>query len=554
MVRWSLACLFLLSSTAQAASSNKIRPEIIEGTLDLTDWHLQIDGPAALGGQWLFGWEQSLPEAFEWTELQARLAQRFPVPARWEGKPHPLKEGERLGRYGFATYALRVMVPPYERERHLEFKALMMAARVGVHRIDGDGQVRSTFQNAGTFTTGTDEPSTNNAYRRLRFPVPASTQASELVLTIELSNHATSFLSAGVFGSPTLYDSNDDYQTRIRRWGGYLFSLGVCFMIGLYHLIVYFFRRQNLPALYFGMFCLAYVGNILAGNLAVFWAELGLLKDGEDWLRNIRTQLVVLPGFAIAGPAFVSSLVPSTWLPKLTRYWGLGLGVPLALFALMGPDDAINPSYSVFHIHLIGSMAGTLAHIAIESWRGDRLARWVLAAFLMVFATGVHDLLLAQGFFRGSIFISIYGFLVFIAMQSVLLAKVFAEAQMQATHLAEHLQEEVETQTLELQQKTTEAMEAKEYAELSSQEALRQKAKAETARLDAEELREAAESHAEELKALDKQKTAFFQNMSHELRTPLTLILGPLENAIETEQANEDIIVATKNARRLLRW
>ena len=47
------------------------------------------------------------------------------------------------------------------------------------------------------------------------------------------------------------------------------------------------------------------------------------------------------------------------------------------------------------------------------------------------------------------------------------LAKVF-EAQMQATHLAEHLQEEVETQTLEFQQKTTEAMEAKEYAELSS--------------------------------------------------------------------------------------
>ena len=66
--------------------------------------------------------------------------------------------------------------------------------------------------------------------------------------------------------------------------------------------------------------------------------------------------------------------------------------------SLMGPDDAINPSYSVFHIHLIGSMVGTLAHIAIESWRGDRLARWVLAAFLMVFATGVQTSL-CLGFF-----------------------------------------------------------------------------------------------------------------------------------------------------------
>lgn len=96
------------------------------------------------------------------------------------------------------------MLPPYEPERHLEFKALMMAARVGVHRIDGDGQVRSTFKDAGTFMTGTDEPSTNNAYRRLRSPVPASTQASELVLTIKLNKNATSFLSAGGFGPPTL--------------------------------------------------------------------------------------------------------------------------------------------------------------------------------------------------------------------------------------------------------------------------------------------------------------------------------------------------------------
>ena len=125
--------------------------------------------------------EKSLPEAFEWTELQAHLPQRFSVPAGWEGKAHPLEQGERLGRYGFATYALRVMLPAYERERHLEFIALMMAARVGVHPSRWRGWMRSVFQNAGTFTTGTDEPSTNNAYRRLRFSVPASTQPSELI-------------------------------------------------------------------------------------------------------------------------------------------------------------------------------------------------------------------------------------------------------------------------------------------------------------------------------------------------------------------------------------
>lgn len=55
------------------------------------------------------------------------------------------------------------------------------------------------------------------------------------------------------------------------------------------------------------------------------------------------------------------------------------------------------------------------------------------------------------------------------------------------------------------------------------------------------------------LKTLDKQKTAFFQNISHELRTPLTLILNPLEEECQKPQVSENITMAAKNSRRLLR-
>ncbi|KAL1741276.1 histidine kinase [Schizophyllum fasciatum] len=41
---------------------------------------------------------------------------------------------------------------------------------------------------------------------------------------------------------------------------------------------------------------------------------------------------------------------------------------------------------------------------------------------------------------------------------------------------------------------------------------------------------------AEELRALDRAKTVFFQNVSHELRTPLTLIRGPCEDALRGEK------------------
>ena len=60
---------------------------------------------------------------------------------------------------------------------------------------------------------------------------------------------------------------------------------------------------------------------------------------------------------------------------------------------------------------------------------------------------------------------------------------------------------------------------------------------------------------AEQLMALDRQKTEFFQNISHEFRTPLTLTLGPLEGAVNQGQGldYEQSTVALRNARRLLR-
>ena len=56
-----------------------------------------------------------------------------------------------------------------------------------------------------------------------------------------------------------------------------------------------------------------------------------------------------------------------------------------------------------------------------------------------------------------------------------------------------------------------------------------------------------------QLKSIDAQKTSFFQNVSHELRTPLTLILPPLDDAVQSRPDDHQMIMAARNARRLLR-
>lgn len=67
---------------------------------------------------------------------------------------------------------------------------------------------------------------------------------------------------------------------------------------------------------------------------------------------------------------------------------------------------------------------------------------------------------------------------------------------------------------------------------------------------------EQEQKRAEALAAIDRSKTAFFSNVSHEFRTPLTLMLGPLEDLLQTEHNEHkkaQIDATHRNAMRLLK-
>ncbi|MGB3312098.1 MAG: PAS domain S-box protein [Nodosilinea sp.] len=64
----------------------------------------------------------------------------------------------------------------------------------------------------------------------------------------------------------------------------------------------------------------------------------------------------------------------------------------------------------------------------------------------------------------------------------------------------------------------------------------------------------AERQRAEQLAELDRAKTVFFSNISHEFRTPLTLMLGPVEDAIQAAQDDDQrdrLEMVHRNALRL---
>ena len=144
---------------------------------------------------------------------------------------------------------------------------------------------------------------------------------------------------------------------------------------------------------------------------------------------------------------------------------------------------------ALYHLHIVVSVAVTLGYLFRKAIAGYRVASWLSIAFGILAVGTANDLMVALQIID-SIYLGPFAFIAFVLMQSGILSGQAAHAHRKAEHLGQHLKREVEEQTEDLHYRTLEAQQA-------TREALRQKAKAESARLDSLALKEEAERYAE---------------------------------------------------------
>ncbi|MBN1697513.1 MAG: response regulator [Spirochaetales bacterium] len=341
-------------------------------------------------------------------------------------------------------------------------------------------------------------------------PLPPDTR--EYVISWKISNFINNFggpshsLKLGTMNQLTRHLCMDIFQ--------YAVILGILFMMSCYHFVLWLERKSDRASLYFFVFCIICFVRYLNLKIDV------ILPATLPHIFSVRLKL---EGISViwAFPVFilyVKELYTIRW-PAVFRNTvraGLIFIVLETIYILIVPAWIVAGMVFAFYF-TIAIYCGYIFYILMKARRtAQKEFPYIFGGYLIFLFFIVYNVVTV--FIRSlpsnpdSVH---YGNIVFLVLQSIILSKRFSRAFKTAEYLSLNLKKEVEARTKELHSINT------------------------------------------QLKEKDRYKTEFFQNITHELRTPLTLILGPLENLMNTtsglpEKAAGLISGARRNAYHLL--
>ena len=410
--------------------SGRTPPRAQNGVLDLSGWAFDKDGPVDLAGEWEFYWQQLVsPDA----DSARNLTGFAPVPGRFEQTEI---NGQSLPGTGYATYVLRVHLPPNAEEPGLRLLEQGMAYEL----FDGDRRL------AGNGTVGTSANETEGEYRPLVVGMPPG---SEHTLLLRLANfqHAR----GGFWYAPTIGLREQVQSLRTRDLGLELFLSGAISIMGLYHLGLYLVRRQDRAAMWFGFFCLIIVMRLLTTGERL----LGLAFPALPLEPILRLEYLT---FYAAGPIFIL-FVRSCFPADFNRWLVRSLLAPATLgccAAVFLPVLWVTGTLTFYQVFILIACFIVIGVLVLAVVRKRRSAAIMLGGCLAFFAAVFFDILKSQLLLETP-FLTPVGLFVFIFAQSGALSRRFAGAFKLVEELSQNLEQKVEERTAALESARSEA-------------------------------------------------------------------------------------------------
>ncbi len=377
-----------------------IPPEIAEQTLDLSSWDLFIGPKVWLDGEWLYSAElDALPSVITWETLKEVMPLRAKVPWK-EGDPiHPLPQAESGNDTAPESsteepapssvfYALKVKVgPSFSYPVVFNLSRLTGTWTVGLHYRVGDEE-RSTFAHYDGASSSLDPKE-----RQVNAPgvwLRATKGLSEVIVTIQGHNIRKQDGFKGLTKRPKILNYYRYISETYIYSFAQVFVLGMCVIVGLYHLMTFTRRRDVTVALYFAVFSFAAAGFIASYSLFYDWVEMGYLTESGRKVVG-GSHLVFVLAMVAAGALYIDSSLPSPLSKRMTQL-GVGLALLLAIASIALPTELVYGNIVVYHVFFGIALCALMGHCIHQLVAGRPLAGRLTAGFGGICLTGLHDL------------------------------------------------------------------------------------------------------------------------------------------------------------------
>ncbi|MGE8721393.1 adenylate/guanylate cyclase domain-containing protein [Leptospira terpstrae] len=356
-----LSIAFLATACRMVAPS----PKIESGALDLRTFPFESGAAMALQGDWKF-----FPGQLD-VSKDADSPTYLPVPSLWNQVPP--RTGLVDGK-GYGTYVLDIQLP---KENQI-YSVYLPEVRTSFKLMAGNRSLLSGVP-------GVSKETTTPSAQGQSFTIVAKDQLQIRIVVSNFHHKEGGLPNAPVFG---LAESVQNYilaQSTVD-----LALTGAVFMFGLYHFILFFYRKKQREAFYFGFFCLVFAARIpFIGSKTIY-----AMFPNIPWELVIYVEYASVFVLGILFLWFVDGLFPRFIDNKIILYFSAYVQFILVYGLIIKPEV-----YTQFEIvfQTLGVVYAVFLGIRLSQMvrRGLPDAGIFFLGYLILFIGFMYDVFLA---------------------------------------------------------------------------------------------------------------------------------------------------------------
>ena len=230
---------FLLLSSCGSKYTKKALPLTEKGEVDLKDWDFIKNGPLELDGSWALYWKHFIP-------LKDVLSNKLP-----DQRPLYLKGSSlwdknlKLPGTSYGTLIMKIKNLKQTEKLRIYFHVLATSSETFIT----DGK-KTIHLKSGVISKNKE----NNIPQGLRFDRDISLMGKDLTIVIHLANYH--YRAGGFYWAPKIYHKESHFSLLSQETTIVFFVMGSFFIVAVYHLAIFTQRRKDYSSLFLGLFCL----------------------------------------------------------------------------------------------------------------------------------------------------------------------------------------------------------------------------------------------------------------------------------------------------------